>query len=191
MAAEGPQGETNKDSASRDENQFLHRTKDLAMRIMQVAVSDGTEASIEIAKSAIAIFCKSAAEWLTANIAVDVKERGNPRTSIRAAIVIAVQDEAANRILADLETTMGKDFEAELSGAGSCSSSASAMAGRNLREFIATREGLDESMQILLREMTGACLDITDELIDSTEFANDLLEWGIIMSSTIAAPATN
>lgn len=199
----------------------LCRTEELATRLMHEAVSTGSETSIEIASSAIKIFCQCALEWTkkileehkaslpsppaggeaalqleswkplveTAPIMMgDVlgapqdakKARETPQEIIKKAITAAVYDEAANRILKDLEATMGPDFETELSGGGTDAASvAHAASIANLRAHIVSRDALDDRMQVLLTEMVGACTDITDELLNSSEFRLDLAEWGI------------
>ena len=178
-----------------DTKQPLPRTQALANAILAKARLSGSSAEIEIAEHAIAIFCRCCVKWCEKRVEdckrTDTKEM--PPTvrdllsDIKTAIATEIQEVAANRILDDLGSEMGSDFESELGeSSSSCASAARWRDTGALLAFIDSRAQLDESMQTLQAEMVGACADITDELTNSDEFTMDLLEWGIVVQSTDA-----
>lgn len=182
--------------ATPEEPHPLHRTQELAKKIMLRAVHSESEASLEIAKSAIAIFCQCAVRWCQERLEEYKKMEGheekkespvtNPQTMIRQSILKEARELAAKRIWNDLKKELGDDFGSELSGessVGGCSSAATRSSASSLLDFIEKREGLDQQMVVLLNEMVCACTDITNELLDSDEFAQDLHDWGIADAS--------
>jgi hypothetical protein len=175
-----------------EQKQPLHRTQLLAAQLMLGAVREGSETTIEITKAAIAIFCQCTLDWcLNARNAshashADEKELSTP-ASLKAAIGKAIQKEAAGRVF---QMLYPDDFQEDLAAVAqpeSCSSSAS-VGAKDPHAFIAARAELDDSTRTLLQEMIGACSDVTDQLLESEEFASDLAEWGANLADDLSAP---
>ena len=150
----------------------LQRTEKLSLGIISGATTDPVD--LEIAKSAIAIFCKCALTWCKAAKEAKSEDSKEPKSvsiaDLKAAMAKEVQETAATHILKELEVVLGENFEAEMERHHASTSG---------RAYLAARDTLDESTSELFNSMVGACTDITNKIVDSMEFKDDLKEIGL------------
>lgn len=169
----------------------LYRTQMLAQRLVLAAAATGNEVDIAIAQQAIAAFCPPILEWCKKRIAA-AESKSDLKTEIptiesciaevRPPILKLVREAAAQSILDTLESAMGPDFEAQVSG-----DQVALGDGRDsIYEFLTSRSNFDDSMQMLLEQSIGAGTDIVVRLLKSDEFATDMRQMRFVEPAPVS-----
>lgn len=151
----------NKDSNIDDANPFK-KTQKVAEQLMIDATHSGDNTAIEITKVAIAIFTDCLYKTMTKHSHNKYLDLQALREDLYKQIGAEVKEAAAKRVLSDLESVLGKDFDLK-----SCASNSLDPTTNEMEKF-------DNGVAILHSVMVNSCLEQTNKLLTSNAFVEEL-----------------
>lgn len=145
----------------------LERTSGLALSLLKEA-----EDETDTTQTAIDLFAQEALSWLLK--AVD-SGRGD-LNDLKKSLAEKVAGKSAERAVNDLKTLVGESDAAQLAGfgAGACGSAAAADPE--------AAAAFDSTMNELMATHATALTEVTDKLVNSNEFAFDLMRFGFAIA---------